>query len=57
MNSSVTSNTVTVVLPRLKNAESEFCFTAIGKTEAFSIAVEGTFKTGISSILDSTLKL
>ena len=48
MNSSVItlSDTVIIVLPGLEHTDSQFCFTAIGRTETFAIAVEGTFKTG-----------
>ena len=46
-NSVIVSDTVTVVLPELEHTDSQFCFTAIGKTRTFTIAVEGTFKTGM----------
>ena len=39
--------TVTIALPELEHTDSQFCFTAIGKTRTFTIAVEGTFKTGM----------
>ena len=47
------SDTATVFLPKLEHtdSESEFCFTAIGTTEAFSVAVKGTFKTGMLYIV------
>ena len=47
VNSSRISDTVMVFIPKLERTGSEFCFTAIGKTAAFTIAVEGTFRTGI----------
>ena len=47
VNSSRISDTVTVFIPNLECTGSEFCFTAIGKTAVFTIAVEGTFRTGI----------
>ena len=47
VNSSRISDTVTVFIPKLECTGSEFCFTAIGKTAAFTIAVEGTFRIGI----------
>lgn len=50
-NTSIISDTVTVFLPKLEHTDSEFCFTAIGKTEAFTVAVEGTFNTGIKYII------
>ena len=46
-NSVIVSDTVTIVLPELEHTDSQLCFTAIGKTRTFTIAVEGTFKTGI----------
>ena len=46
-NSVIVSDTVTVVLPELEHTDSQFCFTAIGKTRTFTVAVEGTFKTGM----------
>ena len=39
--------TVTIALPELEHTDSQFCFTAIGKTRTFTVAVEGTFKTGM----------
>ena len=39
-------NTVIVYIPSL--AQAKFCFTAIGKTPSFTIAVEGTFTTSNS---------
>ena len=39
--------TVTIALPELEHTDSQFCFTAIGKTRTFTVAVEGTFKTGV----------
>ena len=47
VNHNIISDTVTVFLPQLEHSDSEFCFTAIGKTEVFTVAVEGTFKIGI----------
>ena len=47
VNSSRISDTVAVFIPKLEHSGSEFCFTAIGKTAAFTIAVEGSFRTGI----------
>ena len=47
VNHNIISDTVAVFLPQLEHTDSEFCFTAIGKTEAFTVAIEGTFKTGI----------
>ena len=41
------SDSVTVFLPKLEHTDLEFCFTAVGTTAAFTVAVEGTFKTGI----------
>jgi hypothetical protein len=43
----IITDTVTIVLPGLEHTDSEYCFTAVGKTEIFTIAVEGTFKIGI----------
>ena len=54
MNSSndLMSDTVIVFIPLPAQASSKiYCFTAIGNTPLFTIAVEGTFKTGIDSIL------
>ena len=54
-NSVIVSDTVTVTiaLPELEYTDSQFCFTAIGRTETFTVAVEGTFKTGsIDSMLN-----
>ena len=52
-NANVLSDAVTVFLPRLghTDSESEFCFTAMGTTEAFTVAVKGTFKTGMFYIV------
>ena len=42
------SDIVIVFIPSLAQATSTlFCFTAIGTTSAFTIAVEGTFTIGI----------
>ena len=49
MNSSdnLMSDAVTVFIPSLTKAKSViFCYTAIGKTPSFAIAVEGTFTIG-----------
>ena len=54
MNSSndLMSDTVIVFVPLLAQTSSKiYCFTAIGKTPSLTIAIEGTFKTGIDSIL------
>ena len=39
--------TVTIALPESEHTDSQFYFTAIGKTRIFTVAVEGTFKTGV----------
>ena len=41
------TNTVTVLIPTLPPTDSEYCFVAIGMTENFTIAVEGTFMINI----------
>ena len=40
------SDTVTVSIPPLAQTESEFCFVAMGKTQVYTVVVEGTFKIG-----------
>ena len=47
------SDTVTVFVPSLEymGSDSEFCFTAIGTTGAFTVAVEGTIRTGMHNLL------
>ena len=47
------SDTVTVFIPNLEHtdSDSEICFTAIGITAGFTVAVEGTFKTGTHSVV------
>ena len=44
------SNTVNVLIPAVLTQQL-YCFTAIGRTPMFTIAVEGTFTTGMLVIL------